>query len=82
MKFMIFGNDFFLQSLVDLCRSKRPQGYPPECLKCEVEIGNEEHNRCPFDSEYGQSYRKNHDFWRNVSNWNFVVQYVKFYFSD
>ena len=29
------------ESLVDSCGSRRPQGYPPQCLKCEVETENE-----------------------------------------
>ena len=80
MKFMIFGNYFFWQSLVQSCRSRRPQGYPPECLKCEVEIGNEKHKECPFDSEFCQRYWKERGDWEIVSNSN--IQNVKFYFSD
>ncbi len=66
---------FLFQSLVDSCGSRRPQGYPPDCLSCEVEIGNEDYNDCPFDSEFRQAYLQNYSDWSNVSK----LKHVEFF---
>ena len=68
----------FLQSFVESCGSTRPQGYPPDCLSCEVEIGNEDYNDCPFDSEYRETYSQKYSDYLNVSKWNFSNQNLKY----
>ena len=57
----------FLQCFVHSHGSRRPEGYPPDCLMCEVEIDNEDHNDCPFDSEYRELYLDKYMKWENVS---------------
>ncbi|CAB3981507.1 serine threonine- kinase drkD [Paramuricea clavata] len=54
------------ESLVDSCGSRRPQGYPSECLSCVVEIDKDECDQCPelLGSELFQTYCQRHDEWR------------------
>ena len=65
---------FLFQSLVDSCGPRRPQGYPPDCLTCEVEIGNEEYDDCSHDSEFIEPYLENLRTWKNVSNLSCFVK--------
>ena len=44
----------------------RPQGFPPECLLCEVEVGNKEYNDVPKEWVYEQKYREYYGHFRQV----------------
>ena len=44
----------------------RPQGFPPECLLCEVEVGNNEYNDVPKEWVYEQKYREYYGHFRQV----------------
>ena len=44
----------------------RPQGFPPECLLCKVEVGNKEHNDVPKEWVYEQKYREYYGHFRQV----------------
>ena len=44
----------------------RPQGFPPECLLCEVEVGNKEYNDVPREWVYEQKYREYYGHFRQV----------------
>ena len=44
----------------------RPQGFPPQCLLCEVEVGNKEYNDVPKEWVYELKYREYYGHFRQV----------------
>lgn len=61
---------FVAESLVDessegyFKTAVRPQGFPPECLLCSVEVGNKEYNDVPKEWVYEQKYREHYGKFR------------------
>lgn len=64
---------FVAESLVDessegyFKTSVRPQGFPPGCLLCAVEVGNEEYNDVPKEWVYEQKYREHYGHFRQAA---------------
>ena len=44
----------------------RPQGFPPECLLCHVEVGHKEYNDVPKEWVYELKYREYYGHFRQV----------------
>ncbi|XP_044183686.1 uncharacterized protein LOC122964234 [Acropora millepora] len=64
---------FVAESLVDessegfLKTRVRPQGFPNECLLCQVEVGNKAYKDVPNEWTYEQDYRENYARFRQAA---------------